>query len=82
MFNVPASSIFFAFLIFFYDDDGYKKKKTKNTFNNASTAIHCAVGKKTKFKMLNSNNSWHRKFLKKSDLNYNSKVGQQSLMKY
>ena len=34
-----------------------RNKTTKNTCNSAPTTIYCAVGEKSKFKMLNSNNN-------------------------
>ena len=34
-----------------------RNKTMKNTFNSAPTTIYCAVGEKSKFEMLNSNNS-------------------------
>ena len=36
-------------------------KTTQNTGNSAPTAIYCAIGEKSEFKMLNSNNNWHGK---------------------
>ena len=29
------------------------------TYNSVPTTIYCAIGEKSKFKMLNSDNSWH-----------------------
>ena len=40
------------FIIFFYNDE----------CNSAPMIIYCAVGEKSKFKMLLSNNSLHGKF--------------------
>ena len=34
-----------------------RNKTTKNTCNNVPTTIYCAVGEKSKLKMLNPNNS-------------------------
>ena len=34
-----------------------RNKTTENICNSAPTAIYCAVGEKSKFKMLNSNNN-------------------------
>ena len=47
---------FFSIMIMFT-----RNKTTKNTCNSAPTTIYCAVGEKSKFKMLNSNNNWHGK---------------------
>ena len=33
------------------------RNKTKNTRNSVLTTIYCAVGEKSRFEMLNSNNS-------------------------
>ena len=38
-----------------------RNKTTKNTCNSAPTTVYCAVGGKSKFKMLNSNNNRHGK---------------------
>ena len=38
-----------------------KNKITKITCNSVPTTLCCAVGEKSKFKMLNTNNNWHGK---------------------
>ena len=52
-----------------------RNKTRKHTCNSAPTTIYCAVGEKSKFKMPNSNNSWHGKFLKLSGLKCKLKIG-------
>ena len=39
-----------------------RNKTTKNASNSAPTTIYCAVGRKSKFKMLDSNHSCYGKF--------------------
>ena len=47
-----STTFFFSIMMMFT-----RNKTTKNTCNKAPTTVYCAVGEKSKFKMLNSNNN-------------------------
>ena len=50
--RTQSDKVFFPIMMMFT-----RIKATKNTCNSAATTIYCAVGEKSKFKMLNSNNN-------------------------
>ena len=55
--SMIRSQVFFSIMMMVT-----RNRTTKNTCNSTPTTIYCAVGEKSKFTMLHSNNSWHGKF--------------------